>query len=97
MGWQKRTRIVTAVHERISIRATAMTRAYCRECAGEERWLTLDEASCRAAMPTRELVRLAEMSALHSGETTSGQVLICETSLLEYSVAQEGSPGKKRG
>ncbi len=54
---------------------------HCSGCANTVEMLTLDQAVVVADMPARELIRQIESGAVHSMETASGHLLVCEASL----------------
>ncbi len=59
-------------------------RGFCPNCAAETEMLTLDEAVILTGKSTLELVRPAESDAIHTIESASGHLLVCQNSLRNF-------------
>ncbi len=83
MAAKKKILITTTSHEIFVVRRRKeqTIRGFCPECQKEVEMRTLDEATSKTGISTRELFRLIENNLLHSIETTSGHLLICRSSL----------------
>ncbi len=79
----KRILITTESREIFIVRRVGnpTIRGFCETCAAETDLLTLDEAVGFANKSTRELIRKIESGAIHSTESASGHLFICEESL----------------
>ena len=59
-------------------------RVFCRECRAEVEMLSLDEAVSISTQNTRELISRIDAGAVHSIETGSGHLLVCQNSLAGF-------------
>ena len=59
-------------------------RGVCETCAAETEMLTLDEVVNLTGKSTLELIRLAESDAIHTIESASGHLLVCQNSLRNF-------------
>ncbi len=82
----KKILITTESHEIFIVRMNGKShiRGFCPNCTFEVEILTLDEAVSFSAKHTRELIRQIETDAVHSIETTSGHLLVCQNSLKDF-------------
>lgn len=79
----KKILIETEQSETVVLRLNreAAMAGYCEKCGGEAKMLNLDSAVNYSGRPARMLMREIESGLIHSTETTSGHLLICEASL----------------
>lgn len=59
--------------------------AFCEACGAEVKMLDLDSAVNCSGRTARELIHEIESGAIHSSQIASGHLLVCETSLLDFS------------
>jgi hypothetical protein len=86
MAITKRILITTESSEIFIVRLNgeSVIRAFCADCATESAMLTLDEAVTFSNRSARELMRQTETGAVHSLETASGHLLVCQQSLQRF-------------
>jgi hypothetical protein len=82
----KKISITTVSRETLIIRLKEdqSVTGFCRACGVEALMLDINSAVTIFWIGTRELMRLAESGALHSMETPSGHLLVCENSLKAF-------------
>ena len=82
----KRILITTESREIFIVRINGKSNVwgFCEICAAETEMLTLDESVCAAGKSARELIHQIESSAIHSLETASGHLLVCQNSLGDF-------------
>ena len=56
---------------------------FCAGCAAEVEMLSLDAAIVLSGIAAREIVRLAEIGAIHFRETANGHLYVCRESLMQ--------------
>ena len=83
MASKKKILITTTSHEILFARRlrNSLIERFCPECQEKVEMMTLDEATSKTGISTRETFRLIEDHQVHSIETTSGHLLICLNSL----------------
>ena len=81
----KKILVTTASHEVFIVRRGRQkkVRDFCPACATQVEMLTLDEAVSASGRPARELICQIETGRIHSIETGSGHLLVCQVSLKE--------------
>lgn len=57
---------------------------FCEICRAETRMLTLDETVSFTGKSMREMIPEIQTGAVHSIETASGHLLVCQNSLREF-------------
>lgn len=57
---------------------------FCEICAAETEMLTLDETVSFTGASVWEIIRRIEAGAVHSIETASGHLLVCQNSLRDF-------------
>lgn len=72
----------------VRMREKSVIHGFCPQCAAKADFLTLDEAVCFSARTTREIVRQTETNQVHSVETASGHLFICQKSLEDFLVGE---------
>lgn len=79
----KKILITTEIHEIFIVRRSEQQtiRGFCETCSAENEMLTLDEAVSLTGKSTLELIRRIEAGAIHTIETASGHLLVCQNSL----------------
>ncbi len=82
----KRILITTTSRERLIVRrgVTKPIHGFCMNCREEAEMLTLDQCVSFSAKSSHELIRQIESGVIHSIETTSGHLLICQNSLKHF-------------
>lgn len=78
--------ITSATSEIFVIRAKGhgAIHGFCPGCAAEVKMSTLDEAIMISALDTRTLISLIDSGSVHSVETQSGHLVVCQVSLKDF-------------
>ncbi len=82
----KKILITSAVSEIFILRRGRQNaiRGFCPHCEAETEMLDLDSAVSIFRVGTREIIRQMETGAIHSTETGSGHLLVCQNSLQNF-------------
>lgn len=82
----KRILITTESREIFIVRMNGKSdvQRFCETCAAETSMLTFDESVSAAGKTAREMIRQIEAGAIHSAETASGHLLVCQNSLRKF-------------
>lgn len=82
-----RIETITETEREITFRMTrrrAFLGVSCGACAGE--MISINEAAATVGVVWREIVRLIETGAVHSTETSHGEIFLCAASLKKMPV-----------
>ena len=88
----KKILIETESHEIYIFRVYGKSgiRGFCSECLAETEMLTLDEAVSLSSITALEILGSVRDGKIHSLETASGHLLICQTSISDFTDFTEG-------
>ena len=76
-------------HEFFVMRRRLHFQLFCRQCANDDEFVSLDDAVLFSGLATREIVQLVNEEKLHYLETSGGHLFICRESL------RQAAPAKK--
>jgi hypothetical protein len=84
MRTKRRTDITVETDQVVVIRQhKSLARAWCEQCAGQVKILTVGQAAAVASVSQRTIFRRVEAGLLHFTETPDGVLFICLNSLLK--------------
>lgn len=78
---KKMTLVTRRRQEFLVLRRRFRFNLFCRQCADETEFLSLDDAVLFSGLAMREIVRLAEADRLHYLESSGGHLFVCRQSL----------------
>jgi len=84
----RRTKIKLETHELTTIRFSRKARFFCEDCQTEANYLTVTQTAIMFSVSEKTIFRLAEIERIHSTETSSGQLLICADSAVNFENAK---------
>lgn len=72
------------MHEIKLIRFNRNSRFFCKNCQSEANYLTVPQTAMMFSVAEKTIFRLAELEQIHSVKTSSGQLLICADSAVNF-------------